>query len=170
MGQGERTISRICEQPNIFHSILIFVPNIWGGRGIQNTEIKKYSCCLSALRPRFKSEGGETNFWDVCTTQHFSFDPDIRAHPFGGGFKIQKYINTAVVSGMCINPNISIFNKSSLIFVPNIWGAGNIFLGAVLEWMGEAEKSIMECVKTFFNLSWYSGKTFLCVLGKLGPG
>ena len=59
MGQGERTISRICEQPNIFHSILIFVPNILGGRGIQNTEIKKYSCCLSALRPRFKSEGGK---------------------------------------------------------------------------------------------------------------
>ena len=51
----------------------------------------------------------------------------------GGGFKIQKYINTAVVSGMCKNPNISIFNKSILIFVPNIWGAGNIFLGAVLE-------------------------------------
>ena len=149
-----------------------------GGRGIQNTEIKKYSCCLSALRPRFKSEGGETNFWDVCTTQHFSFDPDIRAHPFGGGFRIQKYINTAVVSGMCINPNISIFNKSSLIFVPNIWGAGNIFLGAVLEWMGEAEKSIMECVKTFFNLSIYPdirAKHFcVCVwggvLGKLGPG
>jgi len=47
------------EKPKIFHSILIFVPNILGGRGIRNTEIKKYSCCLSALRPRFKSEGGK---------------------------------------------------------------------------------------------------------------
>ena len=103
--------------------------------GILGEKVKLSSCCtccLSALWPRFKSEGGETNFWDVCTTQHFSFDPDIRAHPFGGGFKIQKYINTAVVSGMWINPNISIFNKSSLIFVPNIWGAANIFLGACL--------------------------------------
>ena len=30
MGEGETPISRMCVQPNICHSILIFVPNIWG--------------------------------------------------------------------------------------------------------------------------------------------
>ena len=30
MGEGETPISRMCVQPNIRHSILIFVPNIWG--------------------------------------------------------------------------------------------------------------------------------------------
>ena len=29
MGEGETPISRMCVQPNICHSILIFVPNIW---------------------------------------------------------------------------------------------------------------------------------------------
>ena len=91
---------------------------------------------FSALRPRFKSEGGkgEEAISGMCVQPNIfhSILIFVPTH-LGGGFKIQKYINTAVVSGMCINPNISIFNKSSLIFVPNIWGAGNIFLGAVLE-------------------------------------
>ena len=39
----------------------------------------------------------ETNFWDVCTTQHFSFYPDICAKHLGEGFKIRKYRNTAFV-------------------------------------------------------------------------
>ena len=30
MGEGETPISRMCVQPNICHSILSFVPNIWG--------------------------------------------------------------------------------------------------------------------------------------------
>ena len=38
----------------------------------------------------------ETNFWDVCKTQHFSFCLDIHAKHLGGGFKIQKYRNTGV--------------------------------------------------------------------------
>ena len=60
MGEGETPISRMCVQPNIFHSILIFVPT------------------------------------------HLGVD--------------SKY-----------------GNNSSLIFVPNIWGAGNISLDAILE-------------------------------------
>ena len=33
----------------------------------------------------------ETDFWDVCTTQHFSFYPDIYAKHLGGWMSIQKY-------------------------------------------------------------------------------
>ena len=54
---------------------------------IANTEIQLLS--LRGLRVN----GGwrETDFWDVCTTQHFSFYPDIYAKHLGGWIPIQKY-------------------------------------------------------------------------------
>ena len=61
------------------------------GGWIQNAEIQKHSSCLCAILARFKGEWGwrETNFWDVCKTQHFSFCLDIHA-------KHSKYRNTEI--------------------------------------------------------------------------
>ena len=148
MGEVKKTILECLWNQTFFILSWYSCKTFWGWKYISGMRIKHFQLYLDIC---VKYLGVETCFWEMCTTQHFSFYPDICGHPFGGGFKVRKYRNTAVVSGMCKNPNISIFNNSILIFVPNIWGAGNIFLGAVLEWMGEAGKSIMECVKTFFG-------------------
>ena len=66
-----------------------FYPDIHAkrlGGWIQNTEIQKYRRCLCALRRglRVNGEWRETDFGDVCNTQHFLFDHDIRAKHLGG--------------------------------------------------------------------------------------
>ena len=49
MGVGEKPISGMCVKPNIFHSILIFMLNIWGvDSKYRNTEIQQLSLCPSS--------------------------------------------------------------------------------------------------------------------------
>ena len=61
---------------------------------------------FSALRPRFKSEGGkgEEAISGMCVQPNI-FHSILIFVPTHLGVDL-KYINTAVVSGMCINPNI----------------------------------------------------------------
>ena len=63
----------LCVKPNISHFILIFVQYFCG----VYTEIQKYSCwlCAPRMKKRVNGGGGETNFQDVCGTQHLSFYP-----------------------------------------------------------------------------------------------
>ena len=49
MGVGEKPISGMGVKPNIFHSILIFMLNIWGvDSKYRNTEIQQLSLCPSS--------------------------------------------------------------------------------------------------------------------------
>ena len=50
----KRESNDVCTNQN-FHSILIFVPNVWGG----GFKIQKYCSCLYAFRALFKSELGK---------------------------------------------------------------------------------------------------------------
>ena len=90
MGEVEKNNSGMFVKPNIFHSILIFVQNIWGVEiyfwiAYKAQHFQFYpDICVKYL-------GVETCFWEMCTTQHFSFYPDIYAKHLGGWIPIQKY-------------------------------------------------------------------------------
>ena len=88
--RGCKHISVMCIKCNIFNSIRIFVSNIWG--------VEPYFWdFLFILIFVPNTWEVETYFWEMCTTQCFSFYPDIRANHLGG--RGLQYI-----SGMCIKP------------------------------------------------------------------
>ena len=88
--RGCKHISVMCIKCNIFNSILIFVSNIWG--------VEPYFWdFLFILIFVPNTWEVETYFWEMCTTQCFSFYPDIRANHLGGG-------GLQYISGMCIKP------------------------------------------------------------------
>ena len=65
-----------------FSAILIFMPNICGGKlKYGNT---KTQLCLCRLRV-------ETYIWDLYKTKHFQFYTDIHAKHLGGGYIFLKY-------------------------------------------------------------------------------
>ena len=68
------------------HSLLLCIWNLrlWGDIGDDDI-------CYSKQYIRVNGGWRETDFWDVCTTQHFSFYPDIYAKHLGGWIPIQKY-------------------------------------------------------------------------------
>ena len=75
--RGCKHISVMCIKCNIFNSILIFVSNIWG--------VEPYFWdFLFILIFVPNTWEVETYFWEMCTTQCFSFYPDIRANHLGG--------------------------------------------------------------------------------------
>ena len=76
------------------NTVAVFV-----GGGFKMQKYRNTAVVFAPFWRGLRVNGGwrETNFWDVCKTQHFSFYPDIHAKHLGGGFKIQKYRNTAVV-------------------------------------------------------------------------
>ena len=75
--RGCKHISVMCIKCNIFNSILIFVSNIWG--------VEPYFWdFLFILIFVPNTWEVETYLWEMCTTQCFSFYPDIRANHLGG--------------------------------------------------------------------------------------
>ena len=67
----------MCIKCNIFNSILIFVSNIWG----LEPYFWDFLFILIFVPNTWEVE---TYFWEMCTTQCFSFYPDIRATHLGG--------------------------------------------------------------------------------------
>ena len=98
----------MCIKPNIFNFTLIFVQNIWGAQTYfwEMCTIQRFSAilifmpnicggklkygntktqlCLCRLRV-------ETYIWDLYKTKHFQFYTDIHAKHLGGGYIFLKY-------------------------------------------------------------------------------
>ena len=64
------------------HSLLLCIWNLrlWGDIGDDDI-------CYSKQYIRVNGGWRETDFWDVCTTQHFLFCPDNRAKHLEGGIQ-----------------------------------------------------------------------------------
>ena len=74
--------------------------------------MKKYRNTAVVFAPFWRGlrvNGGwrETNFWDVCKTQHFSFSPNIRAKHLGLD---SKYRNTEIQQ-LSLRPSSLVNNK-----------------------------------------------------------
>ena len=93
------------------NTVAVFV-----GGGFKMQKYRNTAVVFAPFWRGLRVNGGwrETNFWDVCKTQHFSFYPDIHAKHLGGGFKIQKYRNTAVIFVPFFGAQVSTFKKRTL--------------------------------------------------------
>ena len=102
------------------------------GDGFKMQKYRNTAVVFAPFWRGLRVNGGwrETNFWDVCKTQHFSFYPDIHAKHLGGGFKIQKYRNTAVVFAPFFGAQVSTFKKRTLglpfSWAPDICAPGQL--------------------------------------------